>query len=116
MIGDVATCKQPKNFQNSNDMMNTNKTPKTKSHDHLYSVIHWVAVDDELPKIPINAPSYAREIKVIAAWGTAINNCAEMRFCRRTVRGKDVERFEWMGKISPWDVKFWAYFPEPPCV
>ena len=75
---------------------------------------NWVAVSERLPEIPKDGPSYAQEVKVIACWGDRIENTAEMRYCRRKVRGKEVYRFEWMGKISPWKVNYWMEFPKPP--
>lgn len=74
----------------------------------------WVAVSERLPEIPKDAPSYAQHVKVIACWGNRIENVAQMDYCRRTVRGKEVYRFEWMGKISPWKVDYWMEFPKPP--
>lgn len=74
----------------------------------------WVAVSERLPEIPKDVPSYDQRVKVIASWGNKIENMAEMYFCRRIVRGKEVYRFEWMGKISPWKVDYWREFPNPP--
>lgn len=74
----------------------------------------WVSVSERLPKIPKGGPSYAQEVKVIACWGDRNEFMAEMRYCRRKVRGKEVYRFEWMGKISPWKVNYWMEFPKPP--
>ena len=75
---------------------------------------NWVAVSERLPEIPKDGPSYAQEVKVIACWGDRIENTAEMRYCRRKVRGKEVYRFEWMGRIAPWKVNYWMEFPKPP--
>ena len=74
----------------------------------------WIAVSDRLPEISKDAPSYATYVKVIACWGNRIENVAQMDYCRRIVRGKEVYRFEWMGRISPWKVDYWMEFPNPP--
>lgn len=37
----------------------------------------------------------------------------DMRYVHTTVRGKDVERWEWQGRISPWNVIAWRPLPEP---
>ncbi len=75
---------------------------------------NWVAVLERLPEIPKDAPPYLEHVKVIACWGNKSENVAQMDYCRRIVRGKEVYRFEWMGKISPWKVDYWMEFPKPP--
>lgn len=72
----------------------------------------WVSVSERLPEIPKDNP--CQMVKVIACWGDRNEGMAEMRYCRRKVRGKEVYRFEWMGKISPWKVNYWMEFPKPP--
>lgn len=74
----------------------------------------WVATSERLPEIPKDAPSYSQHVKVIACWGNREENMVQMNYCRRIVRGKEVHRFEWMGKLSPWKVDYWMEFPMPP--
>lgn len=71
----------------------------------------WVSVTERLPEINEDETYYK---KVIACWGTDIHHVAEMKYCRRIVRGKTVYRFEWDGRISPWEVKYWMELPQPP--
>lgn len=82
--------------------------------EHPVVVGSWVSVDNRLPEIPKDSPSYMQEVKVIACWGKEMNNVAQMSYCKRSVRGKDVYRFEWNGRISPWKIDYWMEFPKPP--
>ena len=70
----------------------------------------WISVEDRLPEIDKNAYSYNQYVKVIGYWN---NNWAEFYYCRREVRGKFIERFEWHGRISPFKVEYWM-IPKPP--
>ena len=74
----------------------------------------WKSVKDELPEIDVQLPEYARHIKVIACWGKDKSNVAEMLYCSDVVRGKEVRRFKWHDRLSPWEVTHWMLLPEPP--
>jgi hypothetical protein len=95
-------------------MQETNNLQQTPPLQQTAVIGSWVAVSERLPEIPKDAPSYIDHVKVIACWGNKSENVAQMDYCRRIVRGKEVYRFEWMGKISPWKVDYWMEFPKPP--
>jgi len=88
-----------------------NQEQKSNS-DQPVVIGSWVAVTERLPEIT-DKHKYGGH-KVIASWGKENNNMAQMEYCKRTVSGKDVFRFEWNGRIDPFGVKYWMEFPEPP--
>ncbi len=67
--------------------------------------MEWINIKDKLPTIPISDKSWEQYIKVICVWG---NNWAEMRYVRKDIRGKIIERFEWQDKINTFPIEFWA--------
>ena len=97
-----------------NKMQETNNLQQTPPLQQTAVIGSWVAVSERLPEIPKDAPSYIDHVKVIACWGNKSENVAQMDYCRRIVRGKEVYRFEWKGQISPWEVEYWMEFPKPP--
>ena len=72
----------------------------------------WVSITERLPDLTDKKFEYGH--KVITCWGKTKANMAEMFFCKRNIRGKDVFRFEWNGRIDPFGVKYWMEFPKPP--
>lgn len=67
--------------------------------------MNWISINDRLPEIPADAPSYARQVRVIVCWG---ESWAEMKYVRKEIRGKTVERFEWLGRINTFPIAYWA--------
>ena len=74
----------------------------------------WISVKERLPEIPKNVPSYSAHFKVLVAWGPADGNVASMHYERDNVRGKEIERFKYNGRLSPWLITHWMPLPEPP--
>lgn len=75
----------------------------------------WIPVSERLPDFDsLSDVEKITGVTVIAAWGSNASNVAEMRYVERTVRGKQVRRFEWQGRISPWEIIYWQPLPEPP--
>ena len=76
--------------------------------------MEWISVEDRLPEIPNDSPSWSQQIKVIGYWLNGTNHqWAEFYYVKRTVRGKEVKRFEWQGRINTFPISHWA-IPEPP--
>lgn len=77
----------------------------------------WVSVEDRLPEIDYTKPRHGWRVPVIACWGGSSNNVAEMAYTAngyaKTERGRK-PRFEWQGRISPWNVTHWQPLPLPP--
>jgi len=73
---------------------------------------NWVAVIERLPDLTDEKFKWGH--KVIACWGPGINNMAQMNYRSRTVKGREINYFEWRGKIDPFGVKFWQEFPQSP--
>lgn len=76
----------------------------------------WTSVDEALPEINIELHESFRNVKVIACWGPLATNTAEMRYVEVIIRKKAIRRFEWQGRISPWNVLYWMKFPDPPTI
>lgn len=74
----------------------------------------WISVKDKLPEIDTTQPFYRHHTCVIACWGPSIHNIGEMEYTLDVVRGKEIKRFKWNGKLSPWNVLYWKPFPKPP--
>jgi len=82
--------------------------------ESIWTQTAWTSVEDSLPEIDTTQSIYIRHTKVIACWGPEKNNMAELSYVEKEIRGKLVRRFEWQGRISPWKVLYWMYFPDPP--
>ena len=76
----------------------------------------WTSVDESLPEIDTTQSIYLRSTKILACWGPLADNTAEMKYVEKEIRGKLVRRFEWQGRISPWNVLYWMKFPDPPTI
>jgi hypothetical protein len=66
----------------------------------------WIAINNELPIIPENVPTYEQKVKVLGTWGN--KQWAEFDYVRRSVRGKTIDRFEWNGRINTFPLTHWA--------
>ena len=70
----------------------------------------WIPVSERLPSKE-ECEKYRR--KFLVTVNAADPTTMEMKYVHTTVRGKEVERWEWKDSISPWDVKAWQPLPEP---
>ena len=67
----------------------------------------WTKTEDELP------PEPEMDIYGVPYLCTVDNKqLVAMYYVKTTVRGKEVIRWEWNGRISIWDVIAWMPFPE----
>lgn len=70
----------------------------------------WILCSDRLPSKEecgdfgkeFNVTVYTNELKTLT-----------MEFVYETVRGKEVGRWKWLGRLSPWEVIAWKSLPEP---
>lgn len=71
----------------------------------------WINVKIRLPEI-----KNGREVRVIVYCGNEKYNkfIGEMDYVSEIVRGKQVERFKWNGRLAPWSPTHWQYLPAPP--
>lgn len=83
-------------------------------NDFKTVLCNWIPTSLKMPEIPKDTPMYDQKIKVIACWGSDPNQMAEMDYARKIIRGKEIHRFEWFGRISPWVILYWMYLPESP--
>lgn len=68
----------------------------------------WIKTTEQLPPPPVNEFGGDNYI------ATVVNNqVVAVSYVKTTVRGKKVLRWEWNGKICPWDVIAYMPFPEP---
>lgn len=68
----------------------------------------WTKTSDQLPPIPIK--EYGGDKYLV----TVVNDqVVSVTYVRTIIRGKEVLRWEWMGKICPWKIIAWMPFPEP---
>ena len=72
---------------------------------------NWTKVEDGLPELPDGTYASVHCLVTIISSGKPAT--LAMDYVRTTVRGKKVERWEWMNRISPWEVLGWMYFPKP---
>ena len=76
--------------------------------------MEWFSVTEKLPEIDFSAPAYARRVIVLVHWGNAPENVAQMVYISqayaKTEKGRR-PRFEWQGRVSPWDITHWAPMP-----
>ena len=72
--------------------------------------MEWISVKDRLPAIPDSKYSYEQQVKVIGCWG---EHWSEFSYVRRMVRGKQIDRFEWNGRINTFPIEYWG-IPLPP--
>lgn len=70
----------------------------------------WIPASERLPSKE-ECEKYRR--KFLVTVNAADPTTMEMKYVHTTVRGKEVERWEWKDSISPWDVKAWQPLPEP---
>lgn len=72
--------------------------------------MEWIKCSDRMPEIPEG--KYF--IKVLVHWKGGY--VAEMEYCKDIVRGKEILRFHWWGRLAPsqWNITHWMYLPEPP--
>jgi len=68
--------------------------------------MEWIKINDKLPPVPQSA--FGDQYLVTTDNGQVV----AARYVQTTVRGKEVVRWEWKGKICPWKVI--AYMPFPP--
>ena len=67
----------------------------------------WIKTSEQLPPEP---SKYCTD-RYLA---TVINNqVVTVNYVKTTVRGKEVLRWEWQGRVCPWDIIAWRPFPEP---
>ena len=73
----------------------------------------WISVKNELPKIPKNATCLNNYKKCICS--DECKNVNERHYIRRTIRGKEVERWEEPnGRMPLRPITHWQPLPEPP--
>ena len=68
----------------------------------------WISVKDRLPKT--DKEYYSRKTYIVS---TVHGYVLAMEYVNKPIRGKMVERWEWNGRISPWEVTYWMPMPEP---
>ena len=75
----------------------------------------WISVKERLPEIDMESAVYERCVNVIAAtrMGRVIYVSYISNGYAKTQKGRE-PRFEWMGKICPFDITHWMPLPEPP--
>lgn len=67
----------------------------------------WTKVKDRLPTEPLNL--YDSESYLC----TVVNNqVVAMKYIKTELRNKEVVRWEWCGRVSPWEVIAWMPFPD----
>lgn len=59
------------------------------------------------------------DTKYSEPYNVVVSNCSNrktmsMDWVHTTVRGKDIHRWEWHGRIAPWTVTHYMPLPEPP--
>jgi hypothetical protein len=68
----------------------------------------WIKYSEQAPPQPVNkfgGDSYL---------ATVINSqVVAVRYVNRTIRGKEIVRWEWDGRICPWEVIAYMPYPEP---
>jgi hypothetical protein len=68
----------------------------------------WTKASDQLPPIPVNEYSGDKYI------ATVINEqVVAVNYVKRTIRKKEIIRWEWNGQICPWDIIAYMPFPKP---
>lgn len=66
----------------------------------------WTKISEQLPPEPVN--KFGGDMYL----ATVVNNqVVAVSYVKTTVRGKEILRWEWQGRISPWDII--AYMPYP---
>lgn len=67
----------------------------------------WIKASDQLPPTPV----FQTSIKYLA---TVINNqVVAVNYVTTKVRNQEVTRWEYQGRISPWEIIAWMPYPEP---
>jgi hypothetical protein len=72
----------------------------------------WTLCSERLPNARKDDYS-TKEYIVTIPQGDKLKSVA-MYFVVKRVRSKWISRWEWHGRISPWEPIHWAYLPEPP--
>lgn len=68
----------------------------------------WTKISEQSPPEPIN--KFGGDDYLV----TVVNNqVVAANYIRTTVRGKSILRWEWSGRICPWDIIAWMPFPSP---
>lgn len=74
----------------------------------------WIPVVERLPDIDYSAPTYKWYKNVIGAWDGGV---AEVKYAAngyaKTEKGK-APRFEWNGRICPFEITHWMPLPDRP--
>lgn len=69
----------------------------------------WIPVKEQLPPEPeLNSITY-KSYLVTGSYGIV----EPMEYVKEIVRNKEVVRWKWRGRISPWEVLAWMPYPEP---
>lgn len=75
----------------------------------------WVPVTERLPEIDMDKPPYSRGTKVLIHWdggGVAEAEYTANWYSKQARASKP--RFEWQGRIAPWNVTHWMPMPSIP--
>lgn len=68
----------------------------------------WVKMSEQSPVKPTGI---IKSDKYLVT--TDGNKVLSMEYVVKEIRGKEVIRWEWLGKISPWNIIAWMPYPEP---
>lgn len=74
---------------------------------------NWISVDDRLPEIKALEPAYNSSVRVLVFCKCG-GFIGDMYYSFDKVRNKNVYRFIWNGRISPWEVTHWQPLPGAP--
>jgi len=67
----------------------------------------WIKTTEQLPPTPV----YLKPHKYLA---TVVNDqVVSVNYVTTNIRNKEITRWEYQGKICPWDVIAWMVYPEP---
>ena len=75
----------------------------------------WISTEERLPEIDMEAAAHDRHVNVLAATktGSVIFVQYISNGYAKTAKGRE-PRFEWMGRICPFNLTHWMPLPEPP--
>lgn len=67
----------------------------------------WIKTSEQLPP----EPQYLHSNHYLATVDN--NQVVSVDYVKTNVRNKEVIRWEWIGRICPWEIIAWMPFPEP---